>query len=79
LPTPTLPVHRRRTIVADLVCSLRPKILERGVSTEREREDLDGAVRTHAADPRTVMFPVLCFTAWGRMPGPQRFAVDQAV
>ena len=60
--------HRRRTIVADLARSLRPKILDREVITERELEELDREVRSHIADPGTVMLPVLYFTAWGRKP-----------
>jgi SAM-dependent methyltransferase len=60
--------HRRRTIVADLARSLRPKILDREVITERELDELDRAVRSHIADPGTVMLPVLYFTAWGRKP-----------
>jgi SAM-dependent methyltransferase len=60
--------HRRRTIIADLARSLRPKILDREVITERELDELDRAVRSHIADPGTVMLPVLYFTAWGRKP-----------
>ena len=60
--------HRRRMIVADLARSLRPKILDREVVTERELDGLDRAARSHIADPRTVMLPVLYFTAWGRKP-----------
>jgi ubiquinone/menaquinone biosynthesis C-methylase UbiE len=60
--------HRRRMIVADLARSLRPKILDREVVTERELDGLDRAARSHIADPGTVMLPVLYFTAWGRKP-----------
>jgi ubiquinone/menaquinone biosynthesis C-methylase UbiE len=60
--------HRRRMIVADLARSLRPKILGREVITERELDELDRAARSHIADPRTVMLPVLYFTTWGRKP-----------
>jgi hypothetical protein len=38
------------------------------VITEREFDELDRAARSHIADPRTVMLPVLYFTAWGRKP-----------
>jgi len=60
--------HRRRMIVADLARSLRPKILDWEVITERELDELDRAARSHLADPRTVVLPVLYFTAWGRKP-----------
>ncbi len=60
--------HRRRMIVADLARSLRPKILDRELTSERELDELDRAVRSHIADPRTVMLPVLYFTVWGRKP-----------
>jgi len=57
--------HRRRMIVPDLVRSLRPKILERELLTERQLDELDRAARAHIEDPRTVMLPMLYFTAWG--------------
>jgi hypothetical protein len=60
---------RRRMIVPDPVRSLRPKILERELLTERQLGELDRAARAHIEDPRTVMLPMLCFTAWGRKPG----------
>ena len=47
-PTPT-----RRTVLADLVRSLRPKIAELGLADERELTEVDQAVRTYLADPRT--------------------------
>jgi len=56
-------------IVPDLVRSLRPKILERELLTERQLDELDRAARAHIEDPRTVMLPMLYFTAWGRKPG----------
>jgi len=35
----------------------------------RRMTELDRAVRAHIEDPRTVMAPMLYFTAWGRKPG----------
>jgi SAM-dependent methyltransferase len=58
--------HSRRTVIPDLVRSLRPVILELGLSDERELADVDAAVRLHLADPRTLMMPHLLVTAWGR-------------
>ncbi len=60
--------HSRRTLRPDLVRSLRPVILELGLSDERELDELDRTVRAHLADPRTVMMPHLLVVAWGRKP-----------
>ena len=62
--------HSRRTILPDLVRSVRPMILELGVCDERELTELDRAVRAHLADPRTLMMPHLLVVAWGRKPPP---------
>jgi ubiquinone/menaquinone biosynthesis C-methylase UbiE len=58
--------HTRRTVLADLVRSLRPMIVELGLADERELTAVDQAVRAHLADPRTVVVPYLWFTVWGR-------------
>lgn len=60
--------HSRRTILPDLVRSLRPVILELGLSDERELTELDRTVREHLADPRTLMIAHLLLVAWGRKP-----------
>lgn len=60
--------HSRRTILPDLVRSLRPVILELGLSGERELAGLDRAVREHLADPRTVVLAHLLIVTWGRKP-----------
>ena len=66
---PTYPAgHSRRTILPDLVRSLRPMILKLGLSDERELADLDRAVREHLADPRTVVMSHLLVVAWARKP-----------
>ena len=66
------PVHpagdTRRTIRLDLVRSMRPMILERGLAEERELDELDRTLREHLADPNTLMMPGLHFLAWGRRP-----------
>jgi ubiquinone/menaquinone biosynthesis C-methylase UbiE len=62
--------HSRRTILPDLVRSLRPTILELGLSDEPELADLDQAVRAHLADPRTLVLSHLLVVAWGRKPAP---------
>jgi trans-aconitate methyltransferase len=60
--------HSRRTILPDLVRSLRPMILDLGLSDERELTELDRAVREHLADPRTLALAHLLVVAWARKP-----------
>jgi SAM-dependent methyltransferase len=60
--------HSRRTIRADLVRSMRPKLLARGVVGERELDEIDRAAREHLNDPDTLVMPHLLFLAWGRKP-----------
>jgi ubiquinone/menaquinone biosynthesis C-methylase UbiE len=60
--------HSRRTLLPDLVRSLRPVILDLKLCDERELAELDRAVREHLADPRTLMMPHLLVVAWGRKP-----------
>jgi ubiquinone/menaquinone biosynthesis C-methylase UbiE len=60
--------HSRRTLLPDLVRSLRPVIIELGLSDEREVAELDRTVREHLADPRTLVMPHLLVAAWGRKP-----------
>jgi ubiquinone/menaquinone biosynthesis C-methylase UbiE len=62
------PGHPRRTVRIDLVRSMRPRILERGLAGERELEELDRAAREHLDDPGTLVLPHLLFLAWGRKP-----------
>ncbi len=60
--------HSRRTVRADLVRSMRPKILAAGIATDRELDEVDHAVREHLSNPDTLMMPHLLFLAWGRKP-----------
>lgn len=60
--------HSRRTIQADLVRSMRPHVLELGLASEAELDDLDAAARAHLTDPRTVTISGLLFLTWGRKP-----------
>jgi ubiquinone/menaquinone biosynthesis C-methylase UbiE len=60
--------HSRRTILPDLVRSLRPVILDLELCTERELDELDRAVRAHLADPRTLCVPHLLIVARARKP-----------
>jgi SAM-dependent methyltransferase len=58
--------HSRRTLRADLVRSMRPKILAAGIASEEELDEVDRAVREHLDDPNTLMLPHLLFLGWGR-------------
>jgi ubiquinone/menaquinone biosynthesis C-methylase UbiE len=60
--------NSRRTIRADLVRSMRPKILAAGIASEHELDEVDQAVRRHLSDPDTLMLPHLLVLAWGRKP-----------
>ena len=60
--------HSRLTIRLDLVRSMRPHILEMGLASEAELDELDTAARAHLADPGTVAISGLLFLAWGRKP-----------
>jgi ubiquinone/menaquinone biosynthesis C-methylase UbiE len=60
--------HSRRTVRSDLVRSMRPKILARGIASEQELDELDQALREHLDDPHTLVMPNLLFLAWGRKP-----------
>lgn len=58
--------HSRRALRLDLVRSMRPKILERGIAPGRELDAADKAVRDHIDDPHTLVMSHLLFLAWGR-------------
>jgi hypothetical protein len=58
----------RRTVLVDLVRSLRPVILALAISDERELAELDRTVREHLDDPRTLVIPHLSILAWGGKP-----------
>jgi ubiquinone/menaquinone biosynthesis C-methylase UbiE len=60
--------HSRRTVIPDLVRSLRPVIAELGVASTAELNEVDLAVRRHLADPVTLMMPHLLVAVWGRKP-----------
>jgi SAM-dependent methyltransferase len=60
--------NSRRAIRADLVRSMRPKIMAAGIASERELDEVDHAVREYLSDPDTLVMPHLLFLAWGRKP-----------
>jgi ubiquinone/menaquinone biosynthesis C-methylase UbiE len=62
------PGHSRRTIRLDLVRSMRAQVVEMGLATGTELDELDAAARAHLEDPRTVAVSGLIFLAWARKP-----------
>jgi hypothetical protein len=63
------PGNSRRTIRLDLVRSMRPQVLEMGLASAADLDELDAAARPHLTDPRTVVMSGLLFLTWGRKPG----------
>jgi len=62
------PGNSRRTIRPDLVRSITPQVLEMGLASAVELDELDAAVRPHLTDPRTVVMSGLLFLTWGHKP-----------
>jgi SAM-dependent methyltransferase len=62
------PGHSRRTVTVDLLKSMRPHLLDLGLSSEDELDEIDRASRAHISDPRTVVVSGLLFLSWGRKP-----------
>jgi SAM-dependent methyltransferase len=62
------PGNSRRTVRLDLVRAMRPQIVEMGLASVQELDELDAAVRPHLEDPRTVVMSGLLFLVWGRRP-----------
>jgi ubiquinone/menaquinone biosynthesis C-methylase UbiE len=60
--------NSRRTIRLDLVQSMRSQVLEMGLATDTELDELDTAARAHLDDPDTVVMAGLLFLTWGRKP-----------
>jgi SAM-dependent methyltransferase len=58
--------HSRRTILVDLLRSMRRSVLEMGLAGEAELEELEAAARSHLEDPRTVAAFGLFYLVWGR-------------
>jgi len=62
------PGNSRRTVRLDLVRAMRPMVLEMGVATEAELDELDAELRPHLIHPGTVTMSGLLFLTWGRKP-----------
>jgi len=62
------PGNSRRTVRLDLVRAMRPMVLEMGVATEAELDELDAELRPHLTRPDTIVMSGLLFLTWGRKP-----------
>jgi ubiquinone/menaquinone biosynthesis C-methylase UbiE len=60
--------HTRRTIRVDLIRSMRRDILELGLATDAELDQLFAAALTHLDNPDTVVMPHMWFLVSGRNP-----------
>jgi SAM-dependent methyltransferase len=60
--------HSRRTIRLDLVRSMRSLVLETGLASAAELDELDGAARAHIDDADTVVISGLLFLTLARKP-----------
>jgi ubiquinone/menaquinone biosynthesis C-methylase UbiE len=69
------PGHSRRTIRLDLVRSMWPQIIDMGLASGADLDELDAAARRHVQDPDTITVYGLQFLVWGRKP---TAAVDDA-
>jgi ubiquinone/menaquinone biosynthesis C-methylase UbiE len=62
------PGNSRRTIRADLVRAMQPQVLEMGLASAAELDELDTAARAHLQDPHTLVISGLLFLTWARKP-----------
>lgn len=60
--------NSRRTIRLDLVRSMRRHVVDMGLASIAELDELDTAARVHLDDPRTIVMFGLLFLTWGRKP-----------
>jgi ubiquinone/menaquinone biosynthesis C-methylase UbiE len=61
-------VQAQRTVRIDLVRSMLPQVIQMGLATAAELDELDAAARAHLDNPHTVVMPGLLFLTWGRKP-----------
>jgi SAM-dependent methyltransferase len=60
--------HTRRTIRVDLIRSMRPYVVELGLATETELDELFAEALAHLNNPEVVVMPSLSFLVSGRKP-----------
>jgi ubiquinone/menaquinone biosynthesis C-methylase UbiE len=58
--------HTRRSVLVDLIRSMRPHVLELGFATEEELEQLFADALSHLHNPDTVVVPFIFFLVSGR-------------
>jgi SAM-dependent methyltransferase len=61
--------HPSRRLLVTLAHRCWERIVEAGIATAGELEDLVAAVERHLADPETVVVRAMTVQAWGRVPG----------
>jgi ubiquinone/menaquinone biosynthesis C-methylase UbiE len=62
------PGNSWRTVRLDLVRAMRPQVVQMGLATAAELDELDAAASPHLEDPQTVVMSGLLFLTWGRKP-----------
>jgi ubiquinone/menaquinone biosynthesis C-methylase UbiE len=62
------PGNSRRTVRADLVRAMRPQVLDMGLASAAELDELDTAARAYLQDPHTIVISGLLFLTWARKP-----------
>ena len=60
--------HTRRSIRVDLIRSMRPYVLELGLASETELDELFAEALAHLDNPEVVVMPNLSFLVSGRKP-----------
>jgi SAM-dependent methyltransferase len=64
------PGHGRRRLVLDFVENARARIVEDGLASESELNELTAALRSHLDDPGTLVVSSLFLQVWGRKSAP---------
>jgi hypothetical protein len=62
------PGNSRWTVRLDLVRAMRPQIVEMGLASSQELDELDATLRPHLEGRCTVVMTGLLFLVWGRKP-----------
>ena len=60
--------HQRRMLLLEFVENARSRILEKNLIGEIELNELTAALKSHLADPETLVLSSVFIQAWGRIP-----------